>query len=78
LGLFNLQPVTGKTHQLQLDMSGLGFKIISDRIYPTLQAERDDDFNRPLQLLAKQVRFPDPSPDKSEGFDRSGDFYGDA
>jgi tRNA pseudouridine32 synthase/23S rRNA pseudouridine746 synthase len=59
-GLFRLQPVTGKTHQLRLHMSGLGFRIINDRVYPDLQPERDDDFNQPLQLLAKRVRFHDP------------------
>ena len=59
-GLFSLQPVTGKTHQLRLHLSGLGFRIINDRVYPDLQPERDDDFDRPLQLLAKRVRFHDP------------------
>ena len=59
-GLFRLQPVTGKTHQLRLHMSGLGFRIINDRVYPDLQPERDDDFSQPLQLLAKRVRFHDP------------------
>lgn len=59
-GLFHLQPLTGKTHQLRLHMSGLGFRIINDRVYPDLQPETDDDFNQPLQLLAKQVRFHDP------------------
>jgi tRNA pseudouridine32 synthase/23S rRNA pseudouridine746 synthase len=59
-GLFSLQPVTGKTHQLRLHMSGLGFSIINDRVYPELQPERDDDFDRPLQLLAKMIRFHDP------------------
>jgi len=59
-GLFSLQPVTGKTHQLRLHMSGLGFRIINDRVYPELQPERNDDFDQPLQLLAKMVRFHDP------------------
>jgi tRNA pseudouridine32 synthase/23S rRNA pseudouridine746 synthase len=59
-GLFRLQPVTGKTHQLRLHMSGLGFRIINDRVYPDLQPERDDDFGQPLQLLAKRIRFHDP------------------
>ena len=59
-GLFSLQPVTGKTHQLRLHMSGLGFRIVNDRVYPDLQPERDDDFDQPLQLLAKMVRFHDP------------------
>ena len=59
-GLFSLQPVTGKTHQLRLHMSGLGFRIINDRVYPDLQPERNDDFGQPLQLLAKRIRFHDP------------------
>lgn len=59
-GLFRLQPVTGKTHQLRLHMSGLGFGIVNDRVYPDLQPERDDDFDRPLQLLAREIRFHDP------------------
>lgn len=59
-GLFRLQPVTGKTHQLRLHMSGLGFGINNDRVYPDLQPETDDNFDRPLQLLAKEIRFRDP------------------
>ena len=70
-GLFSLQPVTGKTHQLRLHMSGLGFKIINDRVYPDLQPERDDDFGQPLQLLAKRVRFHDPVSGQDREF-RSG------
>lgn len=58
--LFELHPVTGKTHQLRLHLSGLGFKLVNDRVYPELEAQRPDDFNRPLQLLAKSVRFRDP------------------
>lgn len=67
-GWFRLNPVTGKTHQLRLHMSGLGFRIINDRVYPDLQPERDDDFDKPLQLLAKQVRFHDPISGKDLGF----------
>jgi tRNA pseudouridine32 synthase / 23S rRNA pseudouridine746 synthase len=57
---FLLNPLTGKTHQLRVHMSGLGFGILNDRYYPDLQPERADDFNTPLQLLAKSVRFVDP------------------
>ncbi|MBI3545158.1 MAG: pseudouridine synthase [Gammaproteobacteria bacterium] len=59
-GLFRLQPLTGKTHQLRLHMSGLGFAIVNDRVYPDLQAARDDDFTQPLQLVAAQIQFVDP------------------
>ena len=57
---FRLNPLTGKTHQLRLHMSGLGFKIINDKLYPALQAETEDDYNQPLQLLAKHLQFQDP------------------
>jgi tRNA pseudouridine32 synthase / 23S rRNA pseudouridine746 synthase len=57
---FHLSPVTGKTHQLRVHMSGLGFGILNDRYYPSLQPERADDFARPLQLVAKEVKFTDP------------------
>ena len=67
-GLFRLQPVTGKTHQLRLHLSGLGFGIINDRVYPELLPERDDDFDRPLQLLAGEIRFHDPVTGADRGF----------
>jgi tRNA pseudouridine32 synthase / 23S rRNA pseudouridine746 synthase len=60
VALFHLSPVTGKTHQLRVHMSGLGFGILNDRYYPSLQPERADDFARPLQLVAKEVKFTDP------------------
>lgn len=39
---FHLHPLTGKTHQLRLHLSGLGCGILNDRLYPELQAERAD------------------------------------
>lgn len=57
---FLLRPVTGKTHQLRIHMSGLGFGILNDRLYPDLQPEHDDDFDNPLRLVARGVRFRDP------------------
>ncbi len=59
-GRFQLSPITGKTHQLRLHMSELGFRIINDRVYPDLLAEQDDDFAQPLQLLARHIAFRDP------------------
>jgi len=58
--LFNLQPITGKTHQLRIHMSGIGCGILNDRYYPELQPESADDFDKPLQLIARSVRFRDP------------------
>lgn len=60
IGRFDLSPVTGKTHQLRIHMSGLGFRILNDRYYPELQPEQADDYDQPLRLIAKMVRFCDP------------------
>lgn len=60
LGRFRLWPHTGKTHQLRVHMAGLGFPLVNDRCYPELLPEADDDFARPLQLLAESLRFRDP------------------
>jgi tRNA pseudouridine32 synthase / 23S rRNA pseudouridine746 synthase len=57
---FDLFPITGKTHQLRIHMSGLGFRILNDRYYPHLQPEQADDYERPLRLVARTVRFRDP------------------
>lgn len=68
LSRFVLNPLTGKTHQLRVHMSGLGFGILNDRYYPELQPERADDFDHPLQLLAEMVRFQDPVTGKEMEF----------
>lgn len=60
MSLFELSPLTGKTHQLRMHMSGLGMGILHDRLYPVLRPQSPDDFAKPLQLLAQQVRFRDP------------------
>lgn len=57
---YALQPVTGRKHQLRVHMAALGAPIINDSLYPALSARKQDDFSRPLQLLAKSLRFVDP------------------
>ncbi len=57
---YALQPVTGRKHQLRVHMAALGAPIVNDRVYPTLQAQADDDYGRPLKLLAKLLVFMDP------------------
>ncbi|OUS27041.1 pseudouridine synthase [Gammaproteobacteria bacterium 45_16_T64] len=59
-GLFELLPISGKTHQLRLHMMSLGWPILHDRFYPVLQPESSDDYTRPLQLLAKRLQYIDP------------------
>lgn len=58
--LFELTPVTGKTHQLRVHMQALGLPILNDKYYPQLQPLTEDDYLAPLQLLAKKIEFIDP------------------
>ncbi len=58
--LFELNPVTGKTHQLRLHMQALGWPILNDKYYPKLQPLSADNYSAPLQLLAKALQFIDP------------------
>lgn len=58
--LFELNPVTGKTHQLRVHMQALGWPILNDKYYPLLQPQSADDYAAPLQLLAKELQFIDP------------------
>ncbi|WP_031071290.1 pseudouridine synthase [Streptomyces sp. NRRL WC-3742] len=61
LGHYRLRPLSGRTHQLRLHMSGLGLPILGDPVYPVVLPEpAPDDFRRPLQLLASSVEFTDP------------------
>jgi len=58
--LFELNPVTGKTHQLRVHMQTLGWPILNDKYYPQLLPISKDDYSAPLQLLAKELKFIDP------------------
>ncbi|RST49303.1 pseudouridine synthase [Variovorax sp. DXTD-1] len=58
--LLKLSPVTGRKHQLRVHCMALGMPIVNDPIYPTLLPPDSDDFDKPLQLLAKSVAFQDP------------------
>lgn len=56
---YGLSPVTGKTHQLRVHMAALGAAICNDPFYPQLSKD-EDDYQRPLKLLAHSLRFEDP------------------
>lgn len=57
---YALEPVTGRKHQLRVHMCALGAPIDNDRLYPRLVPIADDDYTRPLQLLARSLAFVDP------------------
>nr|WP_231379589.1 RluA family pseudouridine synthase [Polaromonas sp. CG_9.11] len=67
--LYALSPVTGKKHQLRVHMNALGLPIRNDRMYPPVDVTPDDDYARPLQLLAKSIAFTDPLSGESRRFE---------
>ncbi len=60
VSLYELQPITGKKHQLRVQMMGLGMPLLNDALYPVVQPENAVDYAKPLQLLAKRLTFIDP------------------
>lgn len=67
--LFELNPITGKTHQLRVHMQSLGWPLLNDIYYPQLQQPtRSDDYSKPMQLLAQQLRFIDPMTQETRSF----------
>src|SRR5690606_23364903 len=61
LAHYRLLPTTGRKHQLRAHMSALGIPICNDNFYPRWQPpSTEDDYSRPLQLLARAVEFVDP------------------
>lgn len=72
LGLYRLQPSTGKKHQLRVHMNALGIPILNDQIYPELKTYVEPskrNFDAPLQLLAKSLEFCDPFSGKRHFFE---------
>lgn len=41
-------------------MASLGLGIVNDSFYPDLLDKAADDYSKPLQLLARGIRFVDP------------------
>ncbi len=69
--LYQLEPVTGKRHQLRVHMNALGLPIKGDQFYPTVLRgpEAPEDFSQPLQLLAHSVQFKDPQTGQTRVFE---------
>ncbi|GAB4215059.1 MAG: RluA family pseudouridine synthase [Rhodoferax sp.] len=57
---YTLKPVTGQRHQLRVHMAALGLPLLHDGLYPVLTPQGTPDWQRPLQLLARELRWVDP------------------
>lgn len=59
--LYELSPITGKKHQLRVHMAEIGLGILNDPLYPSYSTDApSDDYDKPMQLLAKILSFIDP------------------
>ncbi len=57
---YALEPVSGRKHQLRVHMAALGAPILGDDFYPQVLERAPDDYQQPLQLLARRLAFIDP------------------
>lgn len=70
---YALTPISGRKHQLRVHMAELGAPILNDPFYPCLGEEADDDYSRPLKLLARSLAFDDPLSGKRQIFNSQRD-----
>lgn len=75
VAVWQLQPGSGKTHQLRVVMRSLGLPILNDPLYADVDDSalltpngtlprpvfvEDEDFTKPMGLIAKRLDFTDP------------------
>lgn len=58
--VLELQPRTGRTHQLRVHLNALGLPIRRDPLYPQVLPRDPGDVSRPLQLLAQTLALRHP------------------
>ncbi|MBV1775087.1 pseudouridine synthase [Burkholderiaceae bacterium DAT-1] len=66
--LYRLTPSSGKKHQLRVHMMAIGAPIENDALYPVPHPAGEEDYSRPLQLLARSIAFIDPVTGESRTF----------
>ena len=69
LGLYRLEPHTGKTHQLGCTWRRSGCRSCTTRSGRSLRDTDPDDFDRPLQLLARSLELTDPLSGRTRRFE---------
>jgi tRNA pseudouridine32 synthase/23S rRNA pseudouridine746 synthase len=68
--LYRLHPITGRKHQLRVQLAALGRPIVNDRFYPEVVAEgTPDDYRFPLKLLARAIAYIDPLDGRPRSFE---------
>lgn len=60
LARYTLRPLTGRTHQLRLQMWLEAAPILGDRIYPRPMPAETEDFSVPMELRCVLLGFVDP------------------
>ncbi len=72
-GLYQLEPVTGKRHQLRVHMNALELPLVGDQFYPTVQRQpgEREDFSNTLRLLARSIAFTDPITGQARHYESS-------
>lgn len=77
---YSLHPVTGRKHQLRVHMAALSAPIVNDALYPELLQPGIGSTGKPMQLIAKCLRFIDPMSGTlrvyRSGFELSHELYG--
>lgn len=58
--MYEVAPLTGKTHQIRAHFTQLGIPLVGDPLYPSVLTIPIDDFSTPLRLLAYRLEFTDP------------------
>ncbi len=69
LARYRLHPRSGRQHQLRVHMMALGAPILNDLFYPDVLPVGEDNFERPLKLLARSIAFDDPVSGQRRHFD---------
>ncbi len=71
-GRFEIEPQTGKQHQIRVHMARIGCPIVNDWLYPDLHEEPKTGLEPPLLLLARDLAFEDPVTGESRAFHSHG------